>query len=200
VTRGILNGKTPSNSIKPAEIAISHWFDIAYDMDSYDETSVPDWLTGFAARNFDEEHAQTISDIMDEYGFLANMRKFEWVEPSSYSVLNYEEADRILARWEALAEKATEVNSALPAAQQPAFYQVVLNRVLAGANFVDIQIAGARNIIYAQMGRNSANRWMQRVIDGMNKDHNLTKIYHTMLNGKWNHMMDQTHLGYQGYW
>jgi len=186
--------------IKPAEIAISHWFDIAYDMDSYDETSVPEWLTGFAARNFDPEHAQTISDIMDEYGALANMRKFEWVEPSSFSILNYEEADQILARWEVLAEKANAVNDALPAEQQPAFYEVILHRVLAGGNMVDIQVSGARNMVYAQMGRNSANWWMQRVIDGMNKDTNLTKRYHQQLNGKWNHMMDQTHLGYQGYW
>ncbi|RAR14008.1 glycoside hydrolase family 115 protein [Stemphylium lycopersici] len=186
--------------IKPAEIAISHWFDIAYDIDAYDETSVPEWITGFAARNFDSEHAQTISDIMDEYGLLANMRKFEWVEPSSYSILNYEEADHIIARWEALAEKANAVNDALPSEQRAAFYEIVLHRVLAGGNHVDIQVSGARNMIYAQMGRNSANVWMQRVIDGMMKDHNLTNLYHTQLNGKWNHMMDQTHLGYQGYW
>ncbi|KAF1833840.1 hypothetical protein BDW02DRAFT_598677 [Decorospora gaudefroyi] len=186
--------------IKPNEMAISHWFDIAYDMHSYDAYSVPEWMAGFAARNFEPEHALEIADIMDEYGMLANMRKYEWVEPSSYSVLNYEEADHIIARWEALAEKAMAVNSALPAEQQPAFYEMVLHRVLAGGNHVDIQVSGARNIIYAQMGRNSANRWMQRVIDGMHKDHNLTERYHTQLNGKWDHMMDQTHLGYQGYW
>ncbi|KAH7377407.1 hypothetical protein BKA66DRAFT_443435 [Pyrenochaeta sp. MPI-SDFR-AT-0127] len=186
--------------IKPGEIAISHWFDIAYDIDAYDETSVPEWTTGWAARNFGEEHAETIAEIMDEYGTLASMRKFEWVEPSSFSIHNYEEADRILARWEAIAEKAQAVSDALPAEQQPAFYQLTLHRVLAGANFVDIQISGARNIVYAQMGRNSANKWLQRVIDLMNKDHNLTRRYHTQLNGKWDHMMDQTHLGYQGYW
>jgi hypothetical protein len=50
------------------------------------------------------------------------------------------------------------------------------------------------------MGRNSANVWMQRVIDDMTTDHNLTKAYHSLLNGKWDHMMDQTHIGYQGYW
>lgn len=186
--------------IKPNELAISHWFDIAYDIDAYDETSVPQWTNEWAARNFDEHHAQTISDVLDEYGTLANMRKFEWVEPSSYSVLNYEEADHILARWEAIGKKAQEVNDALSSAQQPAFYQMVLHRVLAGGNFVDIQIAGARNIIYSGMGRNSANRWLQRVIDGMNKDHNLTRRYDNLLGGKWKHMMDQTHLGYKGYW
>ncbi|KAF2822526.1 hypothetical protein CC86DRAFT_469866 [Ophiobolus disseminans] len=186
--------------IKPSEIALSHWFDIAYDMDSYDETSVPQWTHDWAVRNFGEEHAATIAEIVDEYGSLANMRKFEWVEPSSFSILNYEEADRILARWSTIAKKAQEVSDALPAAMYPGFYQTVLHRVLAGANFVDLQIAGARNIIYAQMGRNSANRWMQHVIDAMNRDHNLTQIYHTLLNGKWDHMMDQTHIGYQGYW
>ena len=186
--------------IKPSEVAISHWFDIAYDIDAYDQTSVPQWITDFAARNFGEEHAQTISDILDEYGFLANMRKFEWVEPSSYSILNYEEADRILAQWEDIGKKAQDVYDALPAELQPAFYEMVLHRVLAGGNFVDVQVSGARNIVYSGMGRNSANRWLQRTIDGMNKDHNLTKRYHELFNGKWNHMLDQTHLGYQGYW
>jgi hypothetical protein len=186
--------------IKPSEIALSHWFDIAYDMDSYDETSVPQWTEDWATRNFGEEHAADIAEIVDEYGTLANMRKFEWVEPSSFSILNYEEADGILARWMNIATKAQKIADALPAAAYPGYYQTVLHRVLAGANFVDLQIAGERNIIYAQMGRNSANRWMQHVIDAMNKDHNLTQIYHTLLNGKWDHMMDQTHIGYQGYW
>jgi hypothetical protein len=186
--------------IKPGEIAISHWFDIAYDIDAYDVNSVPQWTLDWAARNFGEEHAQTIADIVDEYGSLANMRKFEWIEPSSFSILNYQEADGILARWAAIAQKAQEVNSALSAAAQPGFYEVVLDRVLAGANFVDLQIAAERNIIYAQMGRNSANTWMQHVIDDMNRDHNLTQVYNTLLNGKWDHIMDQTHIGYQGYW
>jgi hypothetical protein len=186
--------------IKPNEIALSHWFDIAYDMDAYDETSVPQWTIDWATRNFGAEHAEAIAEIVDEYGSLANMRKFEWVEPSSFSILNYEEADGILARWMSIAEKAQAISDSLPAETYPGFYQTVLHRVLAGANFVDLQIAGARNIIYAQMGRNSANKWMQHVIDAMNKDHNLTQIYHTLLNGKWDHMMDQTHIGYQGYW
>jgi hypothetical protein len=186
--------------IKPGEIAISHWFDIAYDIDAYDETSVPQWTRDWAMRNFGEEHADTVAEIVDEYGSLANMRKFEWVEPSSFSILNYEEADGILARWQSIAQKAQAINSAIPPSAQPGFFQTVLHRVLAGANFVDLQIAGERNIIYAQMGRNSANVWMQRVIDDMTTDHNLTKAYHSLLNGKWDHMMDQTHIGYQGYW
>jgi hypothetical protein len=186
--------------IKPLEIPISHWFDIAYDLDAYDVTSVPKWLEGWAARNFEPEHAQTISDIMDRYGFLASMRKYEWVEPSSYSVLNYEEADKILEEWETLAESAQEVHGALPEAQQGAFFQMILHPVLAGGNHIAVQVAGARNYIYSGQGRNSANRWMQKVIDLMGTDYKLKQKYHSIFDEKWKHMMDQTHLGYQGYW
>jgi len=186
--------------IKPYEIPISHWFDIAYDMDAYDETSVPDWIEGWAARNFDEEHAEALSKIIDVYGYLSNMRKFEWVEPSSYSVINYEEADQILAQWTEIGDQAQKIHDSLPEAQRGAFFQMVLHPVLAGGNFVAVQAAGARNQIYSGQGRNSANKWMDTVIKLMGTDHNLTQTYHKLFNGKWNHMMDQTHLGYQGYW
>ncbi|KAF2110994.1 hypothetical protein BDV96DRAFT_650597 [Lophiotrema nucula] len=186
--------------IKPYEIPLSHFFDIAYDIELWDEKSVPKWLQGWAARTFDEEHSKAIADVVDKYSFLANMRKFENIEPNSFSVLNYEEADKILAQWVDLGKKAQSVYDSLSSSQQPSFFEMVLHPVLAGGNFVDIQVAGERNQIYSGQGRNSANVWLQRVIDGMKKDHDLTKQYHQLLSGKWNHMMDQTHLGYQGYW
>ncbi|KAF2002039.1 glycoside hydrolase family 115 protein [Amniculicola lignicola CBS 123094] len=186
--------------IKPYEIPISHWFDIAYDIDAWDEKSIPKWIEGWATRTFDSEHAKDIASIVDKYSYLANMRKFENVEPSSYSILNYEEADNILAQWEELGEKAQAVYDSLPAAEQGAYFETILHPVLAGGNFIDIQVAGAKNQVYSGQGRNSANKWLQHVLDGMKKDHKLTKQYHELFNGKWNHMMDQTHLGYQGYW
>jgi len=64
---------------------------------------------------------------MGEYSTLANMRKFEWVEPSSCSILNYEEANRILARWQAIATQAQQISKALPSEWKPAFYQLVLD-------------------------------------------------------------------------
>ncbi|KAF2730931.1 hypothetical protein EJ04DRAFT_28389 [Polyplosphaeria fusca] len=186
--------------IKPYEIPLSHFFDLAYDIDLWDETSTPKWLQAWAARTFDDEHATAIADVIEKFSFLANMRKFEEVEPRSFSVLNYEEADKILAQWEDLAKKAQSLYDGLPASQQASFFEMILHPVLAGGNVVDIQVSGAKNHIYAGQGRNSANTYLQRVIDGMKKDHELTKTYHQLLNGKWNHMMDQTHIGYNGHW
>jgi len=30
--------------IKPADMSISHWFDVAYDIDAYDDTSISQWI------------------------------------------------------------------------------------------------------------------------------------------------------------
>ncbi|KAF2469103.1 uncharacterized protein BDR25DRAFT_343900 [Lindgomyces ingoldianus] len=186
--------------IKPYEIPLSHWFDLAYDIDLWDEKSAPKWLEMWASRTFDSKVAKDVAAVMDKYSYLAAMRKFELIEPNSFSVLNYEEADKILAQWTTLAKSAQAVYDKLPAAQQPAFFEMILHPVLAGGNFVDIQVSSAKNQIYAGQGRNSANVLFQRVLDGMKTDHQLTTRYHSLFNGKWNHMMDQTHLGYQGYW
>jgi hypothetical protein len=186
--------------IKPYEIPIAHWFDIAYDIEAYDETSVPNWLEGWAKRTFDEQHAKTISSVVDKYGHLANMRKYEWLEPGSYSVISYEEADKLQSQWKELADQAQEVYDDLADNEKGAFYELILHPVLAGGNFLNVQVAGARNQIYSGQGRTSANDWMQETIDLMGTDHELTQKYHELFNGKWNHMMDQTHLGYQGYW
>ncbi|KAL1596587.1 hypothetical protein SLS60_009235 [Paraconiothyrium brasiliense] len=186
--------------IKPYEIPISHWFDIAYDIEAHDETSVPSWIESWAKRTFDEQHAKTIANIVDKYGYLSNMRKYEWVEPGSYSIISYEEADKLQAQWGDLADQAQEVYDDLPENQQGAFYELILHPVLAGGNFINVQVAGARNQIYSGQGRNSANDWLQETIDLMGTDHELAQKYHRLFNGKWNHMMDQTHLGYQGYW
>ncbi|ORX96808.1 hypothetical protein BCR34DRAFT_176731 [Clohesyomyces aquaticus] len=186
--------------LKPYEIPISHWFDLAYDINLWDEKSAPKWLEMWASRTFDTKMTNDIAAVMDKYGSLAAMRKFELIEPNSFNVLNYEEADKILTQWTDLTKSAQAIYDKLSKDQQGAFFEMVLHPVLAGANFVDIQVSSAKNNLYANQGRNSANVLFQRVLDGMKKDHELTSRYHSLFNGKWNHMMDQTHLGYQGYW
>lgn len=56
------------------------------------------------------------------------------------------------------------------------------------------------NRAYASQGRNSANRLAEHVLQKFEYDRDLTEEYHSLLNGKWDHMMDQTHLNYKGYW
>jgi hypothetical protein len=58
-------------------------------------------------------------------------------------------------------------------------------------------IAAGRNALYARQGRASANKYAEEARAHFAKDAALTDEYnHKLLNGRWNHMMDQTHIGY----
>jgi hypothetical protein len=57
-----------------------------------------------------------------------------------------------------------------------------------------------RNRLYAQQGRGATNTLAQRARELFAKDAEITRFYNeAMGNGKWRHMMDQTHIGYT-YW
>src|SRR5690606_1168451 len=115
----------------------------------------------------------------------------------TYSLKHYHEADRVLAQFDALVKKTLEVAKELPESYQAAYYQLVQFPVVASANLNKLYIAAAKNKRYAAQGRAIANDYADKVKAYFEKDSLLTEYYHTELaDGKWNHMMSQTHIGY----
>ncbi len=58
-------------------------------------------------------------------------------------------------------------------------------------------ISAARNHIFAEQGRASTNAEADRTRELFRRDQELSDYYNMKLaGGKWNHMMDQTHIGY----
>ncbi|KPM41001.1 hypothetical protein AK830_g5530 [Neonectria ditissima] len=186
--------------LKPYEIPISQFLDLAYDIDRWGLDGTTDWIQAWAEREFGEEHAHSIADIITRYGMYAARRKFELLEPHVYSVINYLEAEAILQQWAALRRDTQAVYDALEERYQAAFFQMLLHPVLGGEIVNKIQINGARNHLYAGQKRNSANDVIYESVELMYKDSNLTQRWNEVLDGKWAHMLDQTHLGYDGYW
>ncbi|KAJ2897419.1 uncharacterized protein MKZ38_004681 [Zalerion maritima] len=186
--------------LKPLELPISHFLDMAYDAEQFGIDDVQTWLTMWATREFGEGNAEEIADIMTKFGMYAARRKFELVEPQVYSVLNYNEAEAILVQWASLREQAQALHDSLDGAYQPAFYQIILHPILGGETLYKIQIGGAMNNLYGWQKRNAANDVIDSLLGWMNDDNEWTETYNGLLDGKWDHMMDQTHLGYDGYW
>jgi hypothetical protein len=54
----------------------------------------------------------------------------------------------------------------------------------------------ALNRLYAEQGRAGTNALADRVEAAFARDAELTRQYHDLGGGRWNHMMDQTHIGY----
>lgn len=177
--------------LKPLEIPINHFLDMAYDAETWNVDSTASWAKAWAAREFGPAMASEIADIMVQYGIAANRRKFELIEPESYSVINYHEGDAVLAEWAALESRAQAVYDQLASDLQPAFFQMVLHPVEAGSIVHQIYIGSAKNMLYAGQKRNAANSKMMEVIELSSADSNLTDRWDDLLDGKWAHMLDR---------
>lgn len=177
--------------LKPLEIPINHFLDLAYDTSQWGYDSVPKWLGLWADREFGTEHSDNISSIVDRYGMYSARRKYELIDSSTYSIVNYNEGNAILTQWDQLASDAQSIYNNLDDDAKPAYYEMILQPVLGGQVVNQIYINAAKNRIYSEQKRNSANNIASDVLGYFKQDHVLTQRYHDLLDGKWNHILDR---------
>ncbi len=183
--------------IKPLELPIEFFIRLGWNPDLLTKDRIAEWTKAWAARQFGPEHAAEIADIVAKYGKYNGWRKPEQLRPDTYSVVNYREAERVEAAWSDLAAHAEAVGRKLPADMQDAYNELVLHPVKACANLAEMNIAAGRNHVFAEQGRASTNAEAEHVRELFRKDQALSDTYnHTLAGGKWDHMMDQTHIGY----
>ena len=85
----------------------------------------------------------------------------------------------------------------MPPESRDAFYELVLFPTKACAQLNALYLAAARNALYAQQGRASANDFAAQTRELFQAQTNLMDYFNrTFAGGKWNHFMDQTHIGY----
>ncbi|KQQ40067.1 hypothetical protein ASF61_04510 [Duganella sp. Leaf126] len=184
--------------LKPLEVPIEFFLRMAWDPSAISKDQIGAWTERWAAREFGAEHAVEIAALVAHYAKYSAWRKPELVRPDTFSLTDYREAERVSAAWGELNRRAVLLKEKLPARQQDAYYQLVLHPILALSNFMELQIAAGRNQLYAEQGRFAANAEAARVRSLFRRDQALSDFYNNALaNGKWRHMMDQTHIGYK---
>jgi hypothetical protein len=183
--------------LKPMEFPIEYFLTLARDPARWGKDHIQEFTQLWATREFGPEHADEIASMVAEFGRYSGRRKPELLEPDTFSLTNFREADRVEADWKNLLARAEAVGRQLPANTQDAYFELVLHPIKASSIVNRLYIAAGRNHLYAREGRASANDYAQQARDLFKADAELTNQYnHVLANGKWNHMMDQTHLGY----
>lgn len=173
---------------------------LAWDPRKWTADKVPAFSEMWAEREFGKELAPEIADVMSRYTKDSARRKPELLSPETYSLVNYDEAAEALAEWRQLAVEANDIYQKLPSDERDAFYETILYPVEAGKNLNELYIDAAKNRLFAAQGRASANDYAARVRELFAADASLSDYYnHTLAGGKWDHMMDQTHIGYTGW-
>jgi hypothetical protein len=183
--------------IKPMEFPIEFFLDYAWNPEAWPAERLDEYTRLWAAEQFGDEHAPAIADILATYTRYNARRKPELLSPETYSLVNYCEADTVVADYNQLLAEAEHVNGALPAECRDAYFQLVLHPVKACANLNELYVTVAKNRLYAKQGRASTNDLAKRAEELFAKDAEISRYYNRELaGGKWSHMMDQTHIGY----
>jgi hypothetical protein len=186
--------------IKPMEFPISFFLDYAWDPSRWPASKLPDYTRGWVTEQFGPQFADSIAYILTQYTKFNGRRKPELISPDTYSLLNYREADKVVSDYNQLAAQAQSIGRQLPAETRDAYFELVLYPVLACANLNELYVTAARNRLYAAQGRAATDSLANRVKALFDRDSVLSQQYNReMAEGKWNHMMDQTHIGYT-YW
>jgi hypothetical protein len=186
--------------LKPMEYPIEFFLDYAWNPEAWPADRLPEYARAWAAAQFDKQHASTIARLITAYTTINSRRKPELLSPETYSLVNYNEWERVSAEYNALAAEAQALSNQIPTDQRDAFFQLVLFPIQAGANLNELYYTVARNRLFAEQGRAITNELAERARKLYVRDAELCRQYNENLaDGKWQHMMDQTHIGYT-YW
>ena len=186
--------------LKPMEIPIEFFLTFAWDPERWTQNDLERYLRLWATREFGPEHADDIADLAAKYTKYNGRRKPELLEPGTFSLVNYGEADRIAGEWQELRQRAEKISTQLPAEMRDAFFELVLHPIKACDIVNELYISAAKNRLYVSQGRAAANDYAAKVRDLYQADAQLTEYYHhTLAGGKWDRMMSQTHIGYTGW-
>jgi hypothetical protein len=183
--------------LKPMEFPIEFFLTMARDPARFHPDNLQQFTQQWAAREFGPEHAAEIADLLSTYTKYNGRRKPEQLEPDTFSLINYGEADRVFSDWQSLTNRAETISQQLAPQYRDAYFELVLYPLKASAIVNELYIDAGRNHLYATQGRVSANQMAANARALFAADAELTGQYnHQLAGGKWNHMMDQTHIGY----
>ncbi|QRV92864.1 glycoside hydrolase family 115 protein [Ceratobasidium sp. AG-Ba] len=191
--------------LKPYEMAIEYFIALGRDVNRWRDTvsggdSVQTFITQWATREFGlPNKSDEITQLVRNMTRFNARRKHELLSGTTYSLINYQEAETIVAAWKDMVTRSQAIYDSLPAETKPAYFQLVHHPIQASSVVQNLYYAVGRNNLYASQARLSTNDLADQAAELFESDYDLEAQYHALFDGKWDHFMDQTHLGYY-YW
>jgi len=182
--------------IKPAEYLIELFLDMAWNINAIEdnEAGLEKHLRNFLSREFGDEIAPQLVEVMNEYYRLAWIRKPEFMgntrteesNPAWRIVSDLPWSESVIrnriTEYKQLEEKVKEISILIPEDKKDIWFQLI-----------EYPVRGAAHMnykhLYGQLARHGKADW-DLSDASYNKIEALTIRYNNMADGKWNRMMD----------
>jgi len=185
--------------LKPNEYPIDFFLNMAWNPNSFTQDNLEIYSVKFAEDHFGKTNAKEIAEIINLYCKYNSRVSAEMLNDKTYN-LQSGEFLQVRDSYLALETRALRQFINLDEAYKDTYKQIVLHPVRAMANLYDMYYAVAMNHKLAAEKDLKANEWADYADECFARDAEYTKDYNLNIsNGKWNHMMDQTHIGYKSW-
>jgi len=185
--------------LKPNEYPMDFFLNMAWNPTSFTQDNLEIYSVKFAEDHFGKTNAKEIAEIINLYCKYNSRVSAEMLNDKTYN-LQSGEFLQVRDSYLALETRALRQFINLDEAYKDTYKQIVLHPVRAMANLYDMYYAVAMNHKLAAEKDLKANEWADYADECFARDAEYTKDYNLNIsNGKWNHMMDQTHIGYKSW-
>ncbi len=186
--------------LKPMEYPITFFLDMAWNPAQFTADNLLQHTERFCAQQFGEKYAREAARLINQYTQYNRRVTPEMLTDRTYQLNHYDEWKQVKDDYQLLCADALKLYYLMPVDRRDAFDQLVLYPIQACANLYDMYYAVAMNKELATQKDVRANAYADRVRRCFERDSLLSYHYNKVMSGgKWNHMMDQTHIGYT-YW
>lgn len=190
--------------IKPMELSMQFFFDMAWDFSQFDYNNVNDYQARFLSGIFGKRYESHFQWILDNYYRLAWSRKpesmgweREWDSPeytglrdTEFSFDNYNDAQTRLADYTAISDLTDRIYNQLPDSEKPAFFEMLGYPVMASCQMNRKFLMAQLNHELFEKGERAEANWAaaqsKAAYDSIDA---LTDRFNGLLGGKWHHMM-----------
>ena len=191
--------------IKPMELGIKTFFDLAWNVDAYNIQNINNHQSKFLGHLFGEAYTSRFQNILDTYYQLAWSRKPEFMgwerewdtkeytglRDTEFSFQNYGEAQRRLMEYEQLANNVKSLMNELHANQRDAFFEILGHPVMASYQMNRKFLMAQLNHEQFKLGNLEEANWAARQSrEAFDSIATLNKQYNSVAGGKWDDMMN----------
>ncbi|MCX6132909.1 MAG: glycosyl hydrolase 115 family protein [Ignavibacteriales bacterium] len=182
--------------LKPMEYPMTFFLDMAWNPASFNQNNLYTYSRKFCEEQFGADASTEAAEILTMSCKFNSRISAEMMNPTTYN-LESGEFLQVKDAYMALEARALRQCLTTRTEQKDAYRELILHPVQAMANLYDMYYAAAMNSKLAAEKDLRANYWADRVEHCFERDAELSKNYNlNIAGGKWNHMMDQTHIGY----
>ena len=185
--------------LKPNEYPMDFFLTMAWNPTSFNENNLQEYARKFCEEQFGAAEATEAAEILSTYCKFNSRITAEMMNHKTYN-LESGEFLQVKDAYLALEAKALRQFIAMPDSHKDSYKQFILHPVRAMANLYDMYYAVAMNEKLAVEKDLKANYWADYVDACFKRDADYSYDYnHNIAEGKWNHLMDQAHIGYKSW-